>query len=257
VFYDQKVAPEELYTLEYFKGREYRDYEADKDALQRNFNHRIAQLRKLKPSGRLLELGSAYGFFLELAGCYWQVKGIDIALEAARYARESLGLDVISGDFLSVPDEPESFDLICMWDTIEHLTQPVRVIERAARWLRPGGILAMTTGDIDSLLARLQRKKWRLIHPPTHLFYFSPATLGQAVEGAGLKLLEISHVGYCRSYQAMLHGLLAVERERPSLLRNLLGVGGRLDFAICLNLFDIMMLVAGKPEGPSPRGDAD
>lgn len=246
VFYGEEVDAESLYTAAYFTGGEYLDYLADKQVLQRNFGQRIKQLRKFKPNGRLLELGSAYGFFLELAQSYWEVRGIDITPEGVEYARHTLGLNVMLADFLTLPDEPESYDIICMWDTIEHLPHPVRFIEKASRWLKPDGVLVMTTGDIDSRVARFQKERWRLIHPPTHLFYFSVATLSQAVEKAGLEVVGVSHVGYYRSFKATLYGLFAVGGKKSAWLYQLLTMGGRIDFPIYLNLYDIMMLVARK-----------
>ena len=123
VFYDDTASPEELYTERYFTGGEYRDYVADKSTIQRNFRRRLPEMLRLAPRGSLLEIGSAYGFFLELARRHWTVRGIEIAPEAARHARDQLGLDVQCAEFLELPDEPEGYDLICMWDTVEHLTQ--------------------------------------------------------------------------------------------------------------------------------------
>ncbi|UPT75932.1 MAG: methyltransferase domain-containing protein [Elusimicrobiota bacterium] len=147
--------PASAYGGDYFKGGEYLDYERDKRVLQRNFGERVRELRALAPEARdLLEIGSAYGYFLELARAHWRVRGLDVSEAAAAAARERFGVDVRAADFLSLPDEPESVDLVCLWDTIEHLAHPVRVIEKAAHWLRPGGHLVMTTGDLSSALAR-------------------------------------------------------------------------------------------------------
>ena len=237
---------EELYTHEYFSGGEYYDYVADKPILQRNFRRRISELRRLVPSGRLLEIGAAHGFFLELAQSHWGVRGFEISGDAASYAREVTGVDVERADFLGQPDEPEAYDLICMWDTVEHLVHPVRVIKKAGRWLKPGGYLALTTGNIASPMARLRKQRWRLIHPPTHLYYFSPETLCQAATQAGLQVSRVGSVGYVRSYRSMLYALLMQGWRRP-LLYALATLGGKLDMPVYLNLGDIMMLVARKP----------
>lgn len=246
VFYDKKVDVESLYTEEYFSGGEYADYMADKDIIQRNFNQRIKQLRKYKDGGRLFEIGAAYGLFLEKAQSYWDVAGIEISTECADYARKTLGLDVKAADFLSLPDEEESYDIICMWDTIEHLSHPVRYIEKASRWLKPGGFLVLTTGDIDSGMSRFRKERWRLIHPPTHLYYFSTATLSQSVKQAGLEVTNVSHVGFSRSFRSILYGLLATGNKKHGWAYRLLTANGRIDIPIYLNLFDIMMLVARK-----------
>ena len=246
VFYDQQVDVEALYTKDYFSGGEYADYLADKEIIQRNFSQRIKQLRKYKEGGRLLEIGSAYGLFLDIAQPYWEVTGVEISTDCADYARNSLGLNVKAADFLSLPDELESYDLICLWDTIEHLEHPVRYIEKATRWLKPGGVLFVTTGDIDSKMARLRKDKWRLIHPPTHLYYFSVATLSQAMNKAGLGVIDVSHVGFSRSFRAILYGLFSTGEKKFPWVYRLLTANGEIDFPVYLNLFDIMMLVGRK-----------
>lgn len=248
IFYDAAVAPSELYDKTYFSGGEYLDYVGDRRTIQRNFAGRIRELRRLAPRGRLLEIGSAYGFFLDLARRDWQVKGLDISADAVAHTRDALHLEAFeAGDFLGLPDEPERYDVICLWDTIEHLSRPVRHIEKAALWLKPGGILAMTTGDAGSLLARLRGERWRQIHPPTHLYYFTADTLSRAVAGAGLEVCRRSHVGYWRSAKAMLYGVLMLGRRRFPRLYALATLGGRLDFPIYLNLYDILLLIARKP----------
>lgn len=234
-----------LYTNEYFSGGEYLDYVAERKMHQWNFADRIRDVRRYAPSGNLLEIGCAYGFFLDLARHHWKARGVDITPSGIEHAR-SLGLDATCVDFLDMPDEPESQDVICLWDTIEHLPRPVRVIEKAARWLKRGGVLFATTGDAGSLVARWRGERWRQIHPPTHLYYFSTETLSRAATSAGLQVVATPHVGYARSARAMLYIMLALRGGFTRTYR-LLTLGERLDFPVYLNLYDIVMLVARKP----------
>ncbi len=248
VRFDGTVVPETLYTGEYFRGGEYADYVADKPMLTRNFSARIAELRALVPRGDLLEIGSAYGFFLELAREHWTVSGVEIAPEGAAHAR-GLGLDVTRGDLLELADRPGAYDVICMWDTIEHFARPVETVERIARWLRPGGIVAITTGNITSGVARLRGARWRLIHPPTHVTYFSRATLTRTVERAGLRVRKLRSVGHWRSWRSMMHALLLAGARPHPALYDIATIGGSLDLPIYLDLGDLMLMIAQKPEG--------
>lgn len=248
VYYDPgtKSPTPAAYDAAYFNGGEYLDYARDKAILQRNFDDRIEYIRTLAPGGRLLEIGSAYGFFLERAKAFWTARGLDISQDAARHAREKLGLDVAHGEFLNLPDEPEMYDLICLWDTIEHLEHPVRTIKKAAKWLKPGGHLVLTTGDVDSWVARFRKGAWRQVHPPTHLYYFSPATLRRAFGDAGLETTGVSHIGHRRDLMSMVHGLCL--RGGPwtkKLAENLPFRDSSL--SVNLNLFDIMLATAQKP----------
>jgi SAM-dependent methyltransferase len=164
-----------------------------------------------------------------------------------------LGLDVARTDFLDLPDEPESLDAICLWDTIEHLPRPVRVIEKASRWLKPGGVLALSTGDVGSLVARVRGVRWRQIHPPTHLYYFSRDTLTQAVERAGLERVATTSEGIYRSYRSMAYGIFSLGGKPTNWIYRAITLDEKLDFAVYLNLYDLFVLVARKPTPGSTR----
>lgn len=248
VFYDSSVNDPSLYSGNYFRTGEYWDYPSEKWSLQLNFQRRVRQLlKRVSPGGELLEIGCAYGFFLEVAHPYWRVQGIDITSEGIQFARERLHLEVQCEEFLSLPERPERYDIICLWDTIEHLSHPVRTVEKAARWLKPGGVLALSTGDIESGVARWRGAKWRQIHPPTHLYYFSPKTLTMAFEQAGLRTEAIERPGQFRNFKAIAYKFLSANDSHRSLLYRLVTFGDRLDFPIYLNLFDLMVAFARKP----------
>jgi 2-polyprenyl-3-methyl-5-hydroxy-6-metoxy-1,4-benzoquinol methylase len=244
VYYMGPADAAALYGDNYFTGAEYRDYLADQAVHRANFQRRLRDVRRLVSGGKLFEIGCAYGLFLDEARAFYEVHGVDVAPAATAHAREQLHLDARCADFLDLPDEPESYDVICMWDTIEHLARPFAYLDKAARWLRPGGWLLLTTGNFASVVSRLRGRKWRLIHPPTHLFYFTPETLGQAVERAGLTPAGCRHVGYRRYWGSMMHNIFG---GTETIGYRLLTFGGRLNFPIPLNLYDIMLFTARRP----------
>jgi SAM-dependent methyltransferase len=247
VFYNGAVNTKEIYVEGYFTGGEYFDYLADHEVQRRNFRDRLENLQSYCKGGALLEVGCAYGLFLDVARHTYSVRGYDVVPEAVSHAKLALGLDARCGDFLDVPDEPESVDVICLWDTIEHLQHPARYVEKAARWLKRGGILVITTGDVGSAVARLRGSKWRQVHPPSHLFYFSGKTLGGICERAGLQVQNKSWPGYYRSTRAMVHNLLLRLSPRLGERARSSSVLGEIDLPIYLNLFDIIQVVARKP----------
>jgi SAM-dependent methyltransferase len=162
VYTDQRRArpPGELYGKSFFEGQEaYHDYQAERAVLQRNFRNHLDVLARYKPHGRLLEIGCAFGFCLELARERWDATGIDISAHAVEHAVGKLGLRAVAASYLEHDVPPESLDVICLWDTVEHLDRPDAFLEKAARELKPDGILALTTGDIGSLNARLRGRK--------------------------------------------------------------------------------------------------
>jgi 2-polyprenyl-3-methyl-5-hydroxy-6-metoxy-1,4-benzoquinol methylase len=246
---DLRISDDELRALygeDYFKGDEYLDYVAEEPSLRLNFSNRLATLKGLAPDLAqydLFEIGCAYGFFLdEVRGWVRSARGIDISADAVRFAVQQRGVDAAQADYIAL-DLGRKFDVITMWDTIEHLRCPDLFVEKAGRDLKPGGLLAITTGDIGSLVARLQGRSWRLIHPPTHLHYFSVPTISALLHRNGFDVLHVSHPGNSRSLRAALYFITVLQMKRPWLYE--LFQGSRaFDLHLTVNLFDIMYVIA-------------
>ena len=246
---DVRLGDEELaalYGRDYFHGREYHDYQAEEASLRANFARRMVALREHVPNlaaAHLFEIGCAYGFFLDqVKGVVRQAEEIDVSSEAVRHAVGQLGVNAASGDYLRT-DICERPDLIVMWDTIEHLARPDLFLAKAAQDLRSGGHIAITTGDIGSAFARLRGRRWRMIHPPTHLHYFSTDTLRLMLDRAGFEVVHLSHPGITRNLQSALYIILALKLGTPMLF-NLARRLRIFDFPVTVNLFDIMFVIA-------------
>ena len=248
VFADAQVnadALKEIYQQSYFFGDEYLNYVEDKPFLQKNLLARMRTLRQFSPGGRLFEIGCAYGFFLELAQKYWKAEGCDLSDQACAYAR-GLGLNAVGGEFMALDVKQNEYDVVALWDTIEHLARPDLYVGKAAQALKSGGIFCATTGDIGSLMARVRKQHWRLIHPPTHLYYFDRKTMETLLAKNGLEVVHFEHCGYSRSVQQIVYSLLVLNKETPfrkrlyDLVRPLFG------FSFYLNLYDIMFVIARK-----------
>lgn len=245
-----------LYQKNYFFGEEYSNYIADKKTLQKNFRLRLRSLfscinrccAEKKSKGRidldLFEIGSAYGFFLEEANKHFRsAAGMDISEDGCRHAVQS-GLDVTCGDFLGA-DLNKKYDVFCMWDTIEHLSKPHLYIEKAAEFTNPGGLICVTTGNIDSFVARRKKERWRLIHPPTHLYYFSRKTLTKLLEKNGYEVIHFESCGFYRSLDNALYNIFVLRKKRPGWY-NFFKKTGLTRLSFYLNLYDIMYLIARK-----------
>jgi cyclopropane fatty-acyl-phospholipid synthase-like methyltransferase len=239
---------EQLYTARYFTGEEYRDYVSERPTIEKHFRVRIKRLLRYVTDARekrLFEIGCAYGFFLSVAREHFgSVAGIDLSADAATYAAETLGLSVHVGDFDDY-EFPEPPNVICLWDTIEHLAHPGRYLKKIAYNMQPGGIVALTTGDIGSLVARLRGARWRQIHPPTHLHYFSKATLCRLLERYGYAVRYCGYDGMHRSVDTMAYMILSLRHNRPRLYQKLQRTG-LLNWSIYLNLYDILFVIAEK-----------
>ena len=239
---------EKLYDQSYFTGQEYKDYLGERTLIEKHFRVRLRRLLKYIPDAnnkRLFEIGSAYGFFLSVARDWFaSVEGIDISRDAVDYATKTLGPPVHAGDFLDYRLH-QKLDVVCLWDTIEHLRDPHLYIEKAAANLNAGGVIAITTGDLGSFVARARGARWRQIHPPTHLHYFSKATLSSLLLKYGFRPRYCGYEGMYRSLDTIAYIILNIKHKQPHVYSVLKKVG-LLRFDVYLNLYDILFIVAEK-----------
>lgn len=247
--------PEELrqiYSSDYFAGEEYGDYLADAHVHARNFELRVRDMRRIAPQVQsAFEIGCAYGLFLASAArANLRVAGVDVCEEAVRHAVERLGQNAVAGDFLSTSLAPGEYDSFCLWDTIEHLSHPEIYLARIRDLLPPGGWLLLTTGNIGSLVARFRGRRWRMIHPPTHLQYFSRASLARLLQRYDFEIVEARSIGVYRTLHSLLSGLSALGRGpvRPiaRVLRSGLPASLQNALGFHLNLGDILFVAARK-----------
>jgi len=237
-----------LYSQKYFRGAEYKDYVAERHLHEKHFRRRLSILQKHvadPKASKLFEVGCAHGFFLQLArGVFREVGGIDISEDAIRYASENFALPVIAGDLLD-QSSIGSPDVVCLWDTIEHLERPNDYLRKLSTEMPPGALIALTTGDISSLLARIRGARWRMIHPPTHLHYFSRATLARLLQNNGFDVCHCSYEGTYRSIDTAAYIIFNIKHQWP-VVYTAFQKAGVLSFSFYLNLFDILLMVAKK-----------
>jgi SAM-dependent methyltransferase len=241
IYYDGSETETDIlnqYDESYFKGRVYADYEKEREIIQRNFRNRLKFMEAFVRNGKLLEIGSAYGFFLDLAREKFDTVGFEACVEAAKHAQEVLQLDVRSSDFLKTNLTREAFDAACLFDCIEHLVSPQLFIEKLNSVLKVNGYLFITTGDVSSPLARLQRENWRLIDPPLHIHYFTRKSLTTLLERYGFEVVKIKYPGAWRSNAQLVLSLLGNEP-----------LANRVPGSFWINTFDIMEVAAKKVGG--------
>lgn len=236
-----------LYAENYFKGEEYFDYEREESALRKNFRRTLRLIRRYAPDARrLCEVGVAYGYFLDEASKHYESIGFDISEAAVRRASERFGLDVHCAGFLDQSFD-NLFDVVCLWDTVEHLAEPPRYLAKAHANLRPGGLLALSTGDIGAWTARLRGRRWRLIHPPTHLHYFTAESMNTLLTRLGFETVYLRHRAFWRSADAVAYQVLTHGRPGAgATLHAALLKTGLLNFSFPLNTLDLMTVLAVK-----------
>jgi SAM-dependent methyltransferase len=184
------------YTDGYFSGQQmdgYSDYVGSEAVLRREFAREVEFIRRYRPCGRLIEIGCAYGFFLQEAQRYFEVAGIEIADQAAAHCHRN-GMNVITGtaraENLGLLGSADVFVLL---DVLEHLPDPFDTLARCATYLNPGGVIVLTTGDFGSRVARLAGEGWRLMTPPQHLWFFTEKGFRRWARRVGMRMEELGH----------------------------------------------------------------
>jgi predicted TPR repeat methyltransferase len=192
---------------------------------------------------RLLDVGAYIGVFVEMAAeAGWQAEGIEPSEWAANEAQRR-GLNVMLGTMDSVGLDEERYDVITLWDVVEHLADPAAELARAGRLLRPGGWLIVHTMDIDAPVARLMGERWPWLMD-MHLYYFSQRTLSAMLNRLGFEVVQRGaqgrylRLGYLASRVGGLHPSLGRVASRAV---NALGLQDR---AVPVNFGDLMTIVS-------------
>ncbi|MCX7676191.1 MAG: class I SAM-dependent methyltransferase [Alteraurantiacibacter sp.] len=147
---------------------------------------------------RLLDVGCSSGLFLaEARAAGFEVAGAELSPETSAFARKHFLLPVHTGDWRNAGYADASFDVITLFDVIEHLADPMGELVALHRLLKPGGLLLQSTPDIGGLFPRLSYKVAHLIdywphpEPPWHLFQFSAHTLAAMTGKAGYHVSRV------------------------------------------------------------------
>lgn len=183
----------------------YEKAEEDNTFLAGEFARRLtarAVLRRIalwqRVPGTLLDAGAGPGIFVsEAVRAGWQAYGLEPAAWAVSHGREEYQVPMVKGNFkepLSLP--MKQFDVVTLFDVIEHVPEPLALLQSAAAVLRPGGLLVLITPRFDSVLAQVLGRHWYCIFP-AHLQYFTSKSLRLILTAAGFDLVKrVSHTRY-------------------------------------------------------------
>jgi ubiquinone/menaquinone biosynthesis C-methylase UbiE len=147
----------------------------------------LGLIKKYKSGTTLLDIGCGEGFFLFNASkAGYTTKGIEISQDAAEYAGREFGLDVEAKPFEELQFPDNYFDVVTLWQVLEHVPYPLIVLKEVHRILKPEGLLATSTPDIESILAKILRRKWWNLRR-LHINQFTVKTLTDMLKRAGFK----------------------------------------------------------------------
>lgn len=200
--YEAPITYSSNYFLEDYKKQYGKTYEEDRPNIDRLNLPRIQTILKwTKKFGdrkkNLLEVGSAMGFFLDMARKTEEFDpyGIEISEFAAAYTKEKLKIPVENKDFLKTTFERPFYDVLAMWYYMEHNKNLSLVIKKIKEALKKGGILALATPNADGISSRKDRLGYAQRIPADHYYEFSIDSLVQIFSQNGFRLLETRITG--------------------------------------------------------------
>ena len=189
----EQVYDEGYWSSSAAKDRGYTDYRADAPLYLATYRRRMRVVRRhFARPGRVLDVGCAAGYFLQVMREHgWQVTGLEPSDAIRPQAEERLGKEHVQAGLLGQIELPRaSFDLVTMWDVIEHIPDVVAAARAVRELLAPGGKFLIETQDVDSLAARVLGPRWQHYKHAEHIYHFQRRTLATVLERAGFRVLE-------------------------------------------------------------------
>ena len=228
------------------QGQGYLAYTDDADAHRAIARTRLTDLERWLAPGELLDVGAAAGFFVDEARRIgWNATGIDVSGAMVDWGRRELGVPLEQTTLASSAIPDRSLDAVTMWDYIEHSLDPRGDLERTNSLLRKAGVLALSTGDAASLVARVSGTRWHLLTPRHHNFFFTATTLRELLERTGFEVIGLDHRGGRYPVRYLLHKLKVTSGPRAlstparRIAENRVGA-----LTVSMNLWDIVTVFA-------------
>lgn len=208
------------------KQRGYADYAREAELYLKTFGKRMAMVsRHLPPKARILDVGCAAGYFLRVAQrAGHDVHGVELSAAIAGEAVKALGADRVHvgtlDDAVRVMNyEPRSFDLVTLWDVIEHVPDPQTLLRAIRGLIKPGGKLLLETQNVQSRWARLLGRRWHHYKHDEHLYHFDPQTIRRLLGDCGF---DVQHIGSAHAGKYVSFGFMAERAGRLGRLPGLL-----------------------------------
>jgi 2-polyprenyl-3-methyl-5-hydroxy-6-metoxy-1,4-benzoquinol methylase len=232
------------------KARGYADYAREAALYLKTFGKRMALVRHHLPAkARVLDVGCAAGYFLRVArDAGHEVHGVEMSAAIAGEAVRALGAAAVHIGTLddAVREKGHaagSFDLVTLWDVIEHVPDPQATLRTIRGLLRPGGKLLLETQNIASRWARLLGRRWHHFKHDEHLYHFTPATITRLLDDCGF---DVATIGAAYAGKYVSFGFLAERAQRLGKVAGWLArpLGWLRGAAVYVNPHDEMIVVA-------------
>lgn len=190
----ESVYGEEYFHIEDFKNinRGYRSYEKDRESHKYYFEKKLDLIKKYLPSGKILDVGCALGFFMETAKEKgYDPYGVDVSKYAVSYAQKRFPKKAFLNTLKDAHFKEKFFDGVTMFQTIEHLEDPSESLSEAGKILKEKGYLVIATPNHNCFMRKMMGKYWFEYKPEEHINFFDEKTIKYLLDESGFRLIEI------------------------------------------------------------------
>lgn len=196
----KKEAREDVYNEFYFKREVsknknvsgYRSYREDQYIHNFYFSKILKKINRYKKRRAIFEIGSAMGFFLDIASQQgFEAEGIEISKYCVDFGKNELNLNIQKTDFSQYKTD-KRFDVVALFQTLEHLPDPKSTLKKINKILKNNGIVIITTPNQKSLISKLFGKKWFEYKPTEHLFYYNPQSISYLLRDCNFDKIKVT-----------------------------------------------------------------
>ena len=181
------------YFVEDYKNQYGKTYEEDSENLRALARRRLEKIKKIKPSGKILDIGSAMGFFLkEASENGYETEGIEISKYASDYCINTLNLNVHNCSLLDFEYKEKEYDIITAWYVIEHIYNFENILDKILYSLKDDGILAFATPNGHGISGRFNKDYFSIV-PSDHAFESNPKSLDIFLSKYSLKRIDLEN----------------------------------------------------------------
>ncbi len=247
VFNETRHDAEKL--LDFYSDVEDPTYLKNIDSRFKTFRYNFEKIKpRLPASGKLLDIGSYCGVSLKVAHENgFETLGVEPSKWAARYSEEVMQERVFQGTLRDLPAEEGPFDVITMWDVMEHLPHPVEEMKRIHSRLKPGGVFVFSTLFIDNWYPKIMKERWPW-YMDMHLFYFTLDALSQLLTKAGLELVHHQKYTHIITLEYFFFKLDALGVFGAKYLGEVFGKTSLRNIMIPFSFGDIQMFICKRPD---------
>lgn len=179
---------EEVYSVE----NRIKAYLSRVDYFNKRYRRYLSNIRRFQEGGKLLDIGCNIGLFLTVAREEgFSVVGVELNRACAEYARNTFKIEVFSDVVEKVGFPSHGFDVVTLFDVLEHVPDIETFLAEVRRILKPGGLLVVQSPNLHSLMASLTKGEWVWLSPPDHIYHFTPSSLSRLLESNGFAVRKL------------------------------------------------------------------